>query len=136
MKNRLNFLKEKFKEYIKFNIIGISNFLVSQAFYITLFTVFKINYIISYTITSVISITASYFLNSKFTFKSNNYSNKKFSLSVLVYIFEYILNLGIIILFVIIFKVNEIIASIIAPVFSTLPVFFLMRAVIKNKSNK
>ncbi len=136
MKNRLKFLKGKIKEYIKFNIIGISNFLVSQAFYITLFTVFKINYIISYTITSVISITASYFLNSKFTFKNNNYSTKKFSLSVLVYIFEYILNLGIIILFVKIFKVSEIVAPIIAPVFSTPPVFFLMRAVIKNKSNK
>lgn len=136
MKNRLKFLKGKIKEYIKFNIIGISNFLVSQAFYITLFTVFKINYIISYTITSVISITASYFLNSKFTFKNNNYSTKKFSLSVLVYIFEYILNLGIIILFVKIFKVSEIVAPIIAPIFSTPPVFFLMRAVIKNKSNK
>lgn len=136
MKNRLKFLREKIKEYIKFNIIGISNFLVSQAFYITLFTVFKINYIISYTITSIFSITASYFLNSKFTFKNNNYSTKKFSLSVLVYIFEYILNLGIIILFVRIFKVSEIIAPIIAPVFSTPPVFFLMRAVIKNKNNK
>lgn len=136
MKNQLKFLREKIKEYIKFNIIGISNFLVSQVFYITLFTVFKINYIISYTITSIFSITASYFLNSKFTFKNNNYSTKKFSLSVLVYIFEYILNLGIIILFVRIFKVSEIIAPIIAPVFSTPPVFFLMRAVIKNKNNK
>ena len=50
------------------------------------------------TITSILSIIASYFLNSKFTFKNENYSAKKFSLSVLVYIFEYILNMGIIIL--------------------------------------
>lgn len=134
MKNRLKFLREKIKEYIKFNIIGISNFLVSQAFYITLFTVFKINYIISYTITSIFSITASYFLNSKFTFKNNNYSTKKFSLSVLVYIFEYILNMGIIIFLVKTFNINEIIAPLIAPVFSTPPVFFLMRLVIKNKN--
>ncbi len=86
MVDKLKFLKGKVKEYIKFNIIGISNFLVSQVFYITLFMVFKLNYILAYTITSILSIIASYFLNSKFTFKSENYSAKKFSLSVLVYI--------------------------------------------------
>ena len=37
MVDKLKFLKGKVKEYIKFNIIGISNFIVSQIFYITLF---------------------------------------------------------------------------------------------------
>ena len=120
MVDKLKFLKGKVKEYIKFNIIGISNFIVSQIFYITLFMVFKF------------SICAAYFLNSKFTFKSENYSAKKFSLSVLVYIFEYILNMGIIIFLVKILGINEIIAPLIAPIFSTPPVFFLMRAAIKN----
>ena len=92
MIDKLKFLKGKVKEYIKFNIIGTSNFIVSQIFYITLFMVFKFNYIVAYTITSILSICAAYFLNSKFTFKNENYSAKKFSLSVLVYIFEYILN--------------------------------------------
>lgn len=36
MVDKLKFLKGKVKEYIKFNIIGISNFIVSQIFYITL----------------------------------------------------------------------------------------------------
>lgn len=134
MIDKLKFLKGKIKEYIKFNIIGISNFIVSQVFYITLFMVFKLNYIIAYTITSILSIIASYFLNSKFTFKSEDYSTKKFSLSVLVYIFEYVFNMGIIIFLVRIFSINEIIAPLIAPVFSTPPVFFLMRLVIKNKN--
>ncbi len=133
MINKLKFLEGKVREYIKFNIIGISNFTISQVFYITLFKIFKLNYIIAYTITSILSILASYFLNSKFTFKSDNYSTKKFSLSVLVYIFEYILNMGIIIFLVNILGINEIISPLIAPVFSTLPVFFLMRAIIKNK---
>ena len=132
MIDKLKFLKGKIKEYIKFNIIGTSNFLVSQVFYIILFMVFKLNYILAYTITSILSIIASYFLNSKFTFKSESYSTKKFSLSVLVYIFEYILNMGIIIFLVKTFNINEIIAPLIAPVFSTPPVFFLMRAAIKN----
>ena len=132
MVDKLKFLKGKIKEYIKFNIIGTSNFLVSQVFYIILFMVFKLNYILAYTITSILSIIASYFLNSKFTFKNENYSAKKFSLSVLVYIFEYILNMGIIIFLVKILGINEIIAPLIAPIFSTPPVFFLMRAAIKN----
>ena len=132
MVDKLKFLKGKIKEYIKFNIIGTSNFLVSQIFYITLFMVFKLNYIIAYTITSILSIIASYFLNSKFTFKSESYSTKKFYLSVVVYIFEYILNMVIIIFLVKILGINEIIAPLIAPIFSTPPVFFLMRAAIKN----
>ena len=132
MVDKLKFLKGKIKEYIKFNIIGTSNFLVSQVFYIILFMVFKLNYILAYTITSILSIIASYFLNSKFTIKSESYSTKKFSLSVLVYIFEYILNMGIIIFLVKTFNINEIIAPLIAPIFSTPPVFFLMRAAIKN----
>lgn len=125
--------KVKIIEYIKFNMIGIINFLISQLIYITLYLVIKINYIIAYTVTSILSITAAYFLNSKFTFKEKNYSTKKFSLTALIYIFEYLLNLGIIILLVNVFGISKIVAPIIAPVFSTPPVFFLMRAVIKKK---
>lgn len=133
MIDKLNFFKGKIKEYIKFNIIGISNFVVSQIFYITLLLVFKLHYITAYTITSVLSVIASYFLNSKYTFKNDNYSTKNLYLSVLVYVFEYIFNITIIILLVMVFDVNKIIAPLIAPIFSTPPVFFLMRLVIKNK---
>lgn len=132
MENRLQYFKKKVEEYIKFNIIGTINFIVSQCLYITLFTVFKINFITSYTITSILSITASYFINSKLTFETDSYSMKKFLLTTLVYVFEYFLNLTIIILLVITFNVNELIAPIVAPVFSTLPMFLLMRAIIKN----
>ena len=132
--NKFNFLKGKLKEYIKFNIIGTSNFIVSQIFYIILLLAFNLNYIIAYTITSVLSVIASYFLNSKFTFKNDNYSTKKLYLSILVYVFEYIFNMGIIIFLVLIFNVNQIIAPLIEPIFSTPPVFFLMRLVIKNKN--
>lgn len=128
--------KMKIIEYVKFNIIGISNFLVSQFIYLSLFIGFKLHYLIAYTITSVVSITASYFLNSKFTFKEKNYSTKKFSLSILIYIFEYILNMVVIILFVNVFSMSKILAPIIAPIFSTPPVFFMMRIVIKKKSHK
>ena len=134
MIDKLNFFKGKIKEYIKFNIIGTSNFIVSQIFYITLFLVFNLNYIIAYTITSILSVIASYFLNSKFTFKNDNYSSKKLYLSILVYIFEYTFNIGIIIFLVMVFDINKIIAPLIAPIFSTPPVFFLMRLVIKNKN--
>ena len=133
---RFSKIKEKIKEYIKFNIIGTINFVVSQGLYLILYLYFHINYIVAYTITSVISITASYFFNSKYTFKENQYTLKKYILSILVYLFEYALNLGLILLLVNKFSINKAIAPIIAPIFSTIPVFFLMRLVIKNKHKK
>lgn len=128
--------KDKIIEYIKFNIIGTANFAVAQLFYLTLYLVFKIDYLIAYTITSVISITASYYLNSRYTFREKKYSLKKYLLSFLVYILEYALNLGVILSLVNIFDLSKAIAPIIAPIFSTIPVFFLMRLVIKHTDEK
>lgn len=128
--------KSKFVEYIRFNIVGISNFWVSQIFYLILFLGFKMNYLIAYTIVSVISITASYFLNSKYTFKNSNLSFKKFLLTFLVYIFEYILNMGVILLMVNILNISKVFAPMLAPVISTIPVFFLMKFVINNPKLK
>lgn len=136
MSKKFVFSKGRVREYVKFNIIGIINFIVSQIFYISLHLIFRMNYIIAYTITSILSIIASYILNSKFTFKQDDYSTTKFSLSILVYIFEYIFNMVLIIFFVNVFNINEIISPIIAPVFSTIPVFFLMRAIINKKPKK
>lgn len=136
IKNKFKLYKSKIKEYIKFNLIGTANFIVAQGLYLTLYLLFKINYILAYTITSALSISASYYFNSKYTFKENHYSLKKYILSVLIYVFEYAINLGIILLLVNIFHFSEVIAPIIAPVFSTIPVFFLMRLVIKKTPKK
>ncbi|MCR1822133.1 GtrA family protein, partial [Terrisporobacter muris] len=134
--DKLKLYKDKIIEYIKFNLIGTANFVVAQIFYLTLYLVFKINYLVAYTTTSIISITASYYLNSKFTFKDQKYSLKKYLLSFLVYVFEYALNLGIILALVNLLDLDEAIAPIIAPIFSTIPVFFLMRLVIKHSEEK
>lgn len=131
MLKKFDFIKGKVREYIKFNIVGMSNFAVSQLIYITLYLLFKINYIISYTITTVFSVCVSYFFNSKFTFKQEKYSLSKFLLTILIYICEYLINMTAILFLVNIIGLNKIIAPIIAPVFSTIPVFFLMRFVIK-----
>jgi len=125
-------MKSKFMEYIKFNIVGISNFWISQLFYLILYLGFKINYLISYSIISVISITASYFFNSKFTFNNQKISLKKFLLTFLVYLFEYVLNMVVILIMVNIFKISKVFAPMLAPAISTLPVFFLMKFVINN----
>ncbi len=125
-------IKSKLIEYIKFNIVGIINFWVSQLFYLILYLGLKINYLISYSIISVISITASYFLNSKFTFKNNKFSFKKFLLTFLVYLFEYGLNMVVILILVNILGISKVFAPMLAPVVSTLPVFLLMRFIINN----
>ena len=134
--DKLKLYKDKILEYIKFNIIGTANFVVAQIFYLTLYLVFKINYLVAYTITSILSISASYYLNSKFTFKEEKYTLKKYLLSFLVYLFEYALNLGVILVLVNIIGLSKTIAPIITPVFSTIPVFFLMRLVIKHTKKR
>ena len=131
MLKKFDFIKGKVREYIKFNIVGMSNFVVSQLIYLTLYLLFKINYIVSYTITTVFSVCVSYFFNSKFTFKQEKYSLSKFLLTILIYICEYLINMTAILFLVNIIGLSKIIAPIIAPVFSTIPVFFLMRFVIK-----
>lgn len=130
---KLKLYKGKILEYVKFNIIGAANFVLSQIIYLTLYLVFKINYLVAYTATSILSISASYYLNSKFTFRERKYSLKKYLLSFLVYLLEYALNLGIILILVNTFGLSKTIAPIITPIFSTIPVFFLMKLVIKYK---
>ena len=44
MLKNFDFIKGKVREYIKFNIVGMSNFAVSQLIYLTLYLLFKINY--------------------------------------------------------------------------------------------
>ncbi|AUN13554.1 MAG: GtrA family protein [Paraclostridium sordellii] len=131
---RIKTLNSKFLEYIKFNIVGICNFCVSQIFYLTLYIGFKINYIVAYTLTSLISITASYFLNSKITFKNKDFSLKKLLLTFLVYIFEYGINMLVIIILVNYIHISKVFAPMLAPVVSTIPVFLLMRLIIKSEN--
>lgn len=133
MSQKLRFFKNRLKEYIKFNIVGLGNFIVSQCIYIILFKVFRIHYLFAYTITSFLSVTASYFINSKFTFKQPNYSRVKFYLSILVYILEYVINMSVIIFLVNKLNFHEIIAPLISPIFSTPIVYLLMAIVIKRK---
>lgn len=133
MLKRFDFIKGKLREYIKYNIIGMSNFLISQVFYLTLYLLFKINYLVSYTITTVFSVSASYFFNSKFTFDQKKYSLKKFLLTILAYVCEYLLNMTIILFLVNVIGIKKVFAPAIAPVFSTIPMFFLMRFIIKTE---
>lgn len=124
------------KEYIKFNIVGFINFIISQLIYITLFSLFKIDYIIAYTITSILSVSASYIFNSKITFKQAKYCPIKFSLSAMVYVLEYIINMSIIILLVNHFRFSKLIAPLVSPIISTPIVFILMRTIIKKNTIK
>lgn len=132
MTKKPNTYKNKVNEYIKFNIIGTSNFIVSQIIYLILHLKFNIGYIVAYIITSILSVVLSYYLNSRYTFKENTYSISKFYSSILIYVFEFTLNITIIIILVSIFKLNTVISPFIAPVFSTPVLFFMMRRIIKK----
>lgn len=132
LSNKFSKLKKKVVEFIKFNLIGTINFLLSQCLYLLLFLVFKINYIISYSIVSIISILASYFFNTKITFKQNKYSFKKIILTFIIYLLEYLFNTSLIIFFVHRFNVSKTIAPFIVPIFTSIPMFWAMKFIIKR----
>ncbi len=70
-------MKERIIEFIRFSFVGglmtILNFLLFTFFIECL----KINYIISNIVSYSIAVIISYFMNSKYTFKANNVSNKE-----------------------------------------------------------
>jgi putative flippase GtrA len=55
---------------------------------------------------------------------------KRFSMSILVYLFEYVINMGIIFLLVEFLGISKIISPFIAQSLSTIPVFFMMKSVL------
>ena len=122
----------KIIEYIKFNIVGISNFTLSQIFYISMCTVFNFNYILAYTLTSIISVSCSYFFNSKFTFNQEKYRLSKFFSTIFIYVLEYLINMTIIINLVDKLNFSELIAPLLSPVITTPIVFCLMRYTLKK----
>ena len=64
---------------------------------------------------------------------SEKYSLSKFLLTILAYVCEYLLNMTIILFLVNVVGIKKVFAPTIAPVFSTIPMFFLMRFIIKKE---
>lgn len=138
--NKLKVIKKKFLnknsviEYIKYNIVGTSNFTVCQLIYMFLILKFDTNYILAYTICNFISSIISYIFNLKITFKESKYSVIDFFKVYMSHIVEYFLNIGIIFFLINFMSISKLIAPMISPILTTPIIFILVRKSIKKKA--
>lgn len=138
--NKVKVIKKKFLnknsivEYIKYNIVGTSNFVVCQLIYMFLILKFNMNYILAYTICNFISSIISYIFNLKITFKENRYSLMDFFKVYMSHIVEYFLNIGIMFFLINFMSISKLIAPMISPILTTPIIFILVRKSIKKES--
>lgn len=122
--------KKKFSsEFLRFLAVGMTNTLLGYVIYL-IFNSF-IHYTYAYSFSYVIGIVISFVLNTRFVF-STKPSIKKFIKFPLVYVFQYLFGITMMILFVEKMYISAEIAPILI-VFLSVPItFFLSRLVLKN----
>ncbi len=120
-------------EFMRFLLVGTINTVTGYAVYLSL--VFFIPYLFAYTISYVVGICVSYYLNTRFVFKTH-FSLKKFLKFPLVYLFQYIF--GICVVYLVVQKLgwHKALAPILAVILSVPFTFLLSRLIIKPKSPK
>ena len=64
--------RKSIRQFIKFSIVGFSNFLLDSGIYILETRIFKIAEILAKTVSFIASATSSYYFNRKWTFKDTN----------------------------------------------------------------
>lgn len=118
------------KEFLKFLISGVINTLVTYGLYLAFLIIME--YKAAYTLSYVLGILLSYFLNTFFVFKEK-VSLLKFIKFPVVYLAQYLMNLVILLLLVEYINLSAEIVPIIA-IFITLPItYFLSKIIIKGK---
>jgi putative flippase GtrA len=117
-------------EFIRFLVVGTANSLITYVLYVAL--VFVVPYPVAYSISYVAGILISYYLNCRFVFKEKLRLSKALQFP-LVYLFQYLLGIGLLFVLVSVARVDKLIAPI-AVVVITVPVTYLLsRYVIKEK---
>ena len=127
-----NLLLTKFinMEFSKFIFFGVVNAALSYVIYVIL--VFFLAYPTAYTIAYLAGIFISYYLNSRFVFKSEMRLTKAMQYPV-VYIVQYVIGISLLYLLVELCEINKVIAPVFV-VIVTIPVtFVLSRFIIKGR---
>lgn len=118
-------------EFNRFILIGALNALVTYLIYILY--LFFLPYTISYTFAYVSGIFISYYLNTRFTFKSEIRLFKALKYPV-VYLVQYCLGIFLLYVLVEIFLIDKFLAPIIVVVLTIPVTFVLSRLIIKSRS--
>jgi putative flippase GtrA len=117
-------------EFIRFVLIGLVNTGLTYVLYLLL--LFVVPYTIAYSISYIAGIFLSYFLNSKFVFKTKLQLSKALQFP-LVYIVQYLLGLVLIYVLVDLFNFNKTIVPILIVIISMPITFVLSKFIIKGK---
>ncbi len=103
---------------LRYGAAGIVNTVVGYSTYLLLLAA-GINYTVALTIGTVAGVISSYFINRYWTFKSSKRIHTEFPKFLTVYGVSYLINLGLLVLFVEQFKMDKRIAQLIILVFIT-----------------
>lgn len=128
-------IKKIYKTYgkfIRFCVIGGVNTLISLLIYTILLKI-GLHYIVASTLGSIGGIANGYILSSEFVFKEELDKGKDVKF-VCIYLSALIINLGIITVLIEVFKMNEIIAQIIATGFNVIYNYLLNKVWTFKKS--
>lgn len=86
--------KKTIYETLRFGLVGILNTIVGYGTYY-IFVKLNINYVLSSLMSQIIGVTHSYFWNKYFTFKSKSKSLLEIYRFISVYVFTFLINIGI-----------------------------------------
>lgn len=127
-------LKDLFKQFFKFGIVGVINTLSSWAFYYT-FLFFNVHYIAATTIAYILSSIIGFTLNKLWVFKNKNKIRSSIFKYIITYGSSYLLTVGLMYLFVDVLNISDKIAPILV-LFFTVPYNYVFSKlwVFKDKS--
>jgi len=119
------------KKFFRFVGMGAANTLLSYGLYISLLQLFS--YQIAYSVSYLLGILISYYLNTVFVFKSTFSFSKAFKYPA-VYVIQYLLGVMLLVLLVELLNVSTYIAPL-AVIIMTLPVtYYLSRKIIEGSN--
>ena len=121
-------------QFIKFGTVGVINTIDDYIFY-RLCLLIKIDYKIAVTIAFILSSLIGYALQKKFVFKSKAKKRQSLVKFYVVYGSSYLLKLGLTILFVEVFHINENYAPLLT-MFITIPYNFILSKIWVYKEKK
>jgi len=124
-------MKRSHTEFIKFIAVGVFNTMLGYLLYLLFVTFFS--YQVAYSISYIIGIVISYYLNSKFVFRSP-LSWKKFLQFPLVYLVQYCCGLLLLYLIINTFGVDKRIAGLLATILTVPITFLFMRLILLKRS--
>jgi len=117
------------REFTRFIVVGGINTLSGYVVYALL--LFVLPYTIAYTISYMLGILISYYLNSRFVFKSKLSLSKAIQYPF-VYIFQYIFGVLLLRLLVEVFHVNALISPAVVIAFTIPMTYFLSKFILKG----